>query len=84
MRANLETAAPAGRRKLNQGKERNDATLGHASQKTLSLEAAKDSATLPKGWRWVTLGEVTESMKNGIYKPASSYAGGRLGVFADV
>ena len=29
---------------------------------------------LPKGWRWTTLGEVAESMKNGIYKPASAYA----------
>ena len=35
---------------------------------------AKEKDALPKDWRWVTLGDVTESMKNGIYKPASSYA----------
>lgn len=29
---------------------------------------------LPKGWRWVMLGDVVESMKNGLYRPASSYA----------
>jgi type I restriction enzyme, S subunit len=29
---------------------------------------------LPLGWRWIQLGDVVESMKNGIYKPASSYA----------
>lgn len=29
---------------------------------------------LPKGWVKTTLGEVAESMKNGIYKPASFYA----------
>lgn len=28
---------------------------------------------LPKGWAKTTLGEVAESMKNGIYKPASFY-----------
>ena len=50
------------------------ATLGHETQSTLSPAGAKESDTLPKDWRWVTLGDVTESMKNGIYKPASSYA----------
>jgi len=29
---------------------------------------------LPNGWRWTNLGEVVESMKNGIYKPSSFYA----------
>jgi len=46
----------------------------HESQNTASAEGATKSSALPKGWRWTTLGEVTESMKNGIYKPASAYA----------
>jgi type I restriction enzyme S subunit len=29
---------------------------------------------LPPGWKWVALGELSESMKNGIYKPASFYS----------
>jgi type I restriction enzyme S subunit len=28
---------------------------------------------LPEGWKWVKLGEVTLSMKNGIYKPSNFY-----------
>jgi type I restriction enzyme S subunit len=28
---------------------------------------------LPEGWRWVIVGEVAESMKNGIYKPVEYY-----------
>jgi len=39
-----------------------------------SPEGAINGDALPLGWRWVTLGDVTESMKNGIYKPSSSYA----------
>lgn len=29
---------------------------------------------LPEGWAWTTLGEITRSMRNGVYKPASSYS----------
>lgn len=57
-----------------QGKARSAAALGHETQNVSSPEGAKERGDLPKGWRWVTLGDVTESMKNGIYKPASSYA----------
>lgn len=32
-----------------------------------------DLPQLPKDWNWVKLGEVAESMKNGIYKPAEFY-----------
>jgi type I restriction enzyme S subunit len=74
MSANPDPAAPTGRKKPAQGKERSDAALGHASPNTSSLEGAGESCELPKGWRWVTLGDVAESMKNGLYKPASSYA----------
>jgi Type I restriction modification DNA specificity domain len=70
----MKPAAPTGRKKPAQGKERSAAALGHASQNTSSPDGAKQGGELPKGWRWVTLGEVAESMKNGIYKPASSYA----------
>ena len=70
----MKPAAPTGRKKPAQGKERSAAALGHASQNTASPEGATQGGELPKGWRWVTLGEVAESMKNGIYKPASSYA----------
>lgn len=28
---------------------------------------------LPKGWMWVSLGQITESMKNGVYKPPQFY-----------
>ncbi len=34
----------------------------------------RNPAALPAGWSWTVLGDVVESMKNGIYKPASSYA----------
>lgn len=34
----------------------------------------RNLATVFDGWRWVTLGDVVESMKNGIYKPSSFYA----------
>lgn len=30
--------------------------------------------TLPDGWEWFRLGDVTESMRNGIYKPKEFYA----------
>ena len=29
---------------------------------------------LPEGWKWVKVGEVVDSMKNGIYKPADIYS----------
>ncbi|MBL9117654.1 MAG: restriction endonuclease subunit S [Verrucomicrobiaceae bacterium] len=61
--------APKGRNKTAQGN-----ALGNAPPEDQSPEGAGQSGELPKGWRWVTLGDVAESMKNGIYKPASSYA----------
>lgn len=61
--------APKGRNNSAQGN-----ALGNASPEAQSPEGATQSGELPKGWRWVTLGDVAESMKNGIYKPASSYA----------
>ncbi len=54
MSANATTAAPTGRKKLAQGKERSDAALSHVSPNMSSPEAAKESDT-------VALGEMTES-----------------------
>jgi len=53
-----DTAAPTGRNKPAQGKERSDATLGHASQITSSPEGAKQGGDLPGGWIRLTMGEV--------------------------
>ena len=50
MSANPDTAAPTGRNKPAQGKERSDAALGHASQNTSSPEGAKQGGELPRGW----------------------------------
>ena len=58
MSANPETAAPTGRNKPAQGKERSDAALGHASQNTPSPEGAKQGGELPSGWIRLTMGEV--------------------------
>jgi type I restriction enzyme, S subunit len=62
-------AAPTGRKTKAQGNG-----LGNPPPNTATPEGAKEASQLPRGWRWATLGEVTESMKNGIYKPASAYA----------
>ena len=65
----VNSPAPKGRNIPAQGN-----ALGNPPQNTSSPEGAKEGGELPKGWRWVTLGDVADSMKNGIYKPASSYA----------
>jgi type I restriction enzyme S subunit len=33
-----------------------------------------DALSLPKGWKWVKVLEVAESMKNGLYKPSDIYS----------
>ncbi|MGH7940767.1 MAG: PDDEXK nuclease domain-containing protein [Limisphaerales bacterium] len=43
-------AAPTGRKKLAQGKERSDAAPGHESKKTSSPERAKEGGELRAGW----------------------------------
>jgi hypothetical protein len=43
MSANATTAAPTGRKKLAQAKERSDTALGHGPQNTSSPESAKES-----------------------------------------
>jgi type I restriction enzyme S subunit len=74
-------AAPPGRRKAIGHRSstivaaaKPPSALGHNPQDTSSPEETKEGGELPEGWRWVTLGDVAESMKNGIYKPASFYA----------
>ncbi|MBU6326091.1 MAG: hypothetical protein KGQ89_00535, partial [Verrucomicrobia bacterium] len=65
MSANLDTAAPKGRNKPAQGKERSDAALGQASQNTSSPEGATQGGTLPVGWEWKSVGEMVDEMQYG-------------------
>ena len=60
MSANPDTAAPTGRNKPAQGKERSDAALGHASQNTSSPEGAKQGGELHGSWQRVKLGQIAE------------------------
>jgi type I restriction enzyme, S subunit len=73
MSLNGYSTAPPERKKLALSKGRSDEDRDRASQDTADTNGAQEASRLPKGWRWVTLGDVAESMKNGIYKPASSY-----------
>ena len=58
MREKRQTAAPTGRNKPAQGKERSDAALGHKSQNTSSPEGAEEGGEYPFGWRCAALGEI--------------------------
>lgn len=60
MSALATAAAPTGRKKIAQGKERSDAALGNESPNTSSPEGAKEGADLPRGWRWVNLPDIGE------------------------
>ena len=60
MIASATTAAPTGRKKKAQGKERSDAALSHDSQNIPSPEGAKEGGKLPSGWRWVNLPDIGE------------------------
>jgi type I restriction enzyme S subunit len=60
MSATPDTAAPTGRNKPAQGKERSDAALGNASQNTSSPEGAKEGSELRDGWRTVPFGDVVD------------------------
>ena len=55
------TAAPTGRKKSAQGKERSAAALGRASSNTSSLEGAKEGA-----WSFIPLGELAADERNSI------------------
>lgn len=61
MSANAKTAAPTGRKKLAQGKERSDAALSHDSSNTSSPEGAKEG-----GWPVISLGELAADEQNSI------------------
>ena len=79
MMATRQTAAPTGRKKLAQGKERSDAALGHESQNTPSPEGATDSSELPKGWSWKSLADVAADgapILYGILQPGPDMPGG--------
>ncbi|GAH17222.1 unnamed protein product, partial [marine sediment metagenome] len=45
---------------------------GWEYKKLLPLDMS-DLPELPKGWMWTILGEISESMKNGIYRPRKFY-----------
>jgi type I restriction enzyme S subunit len=59
-------AAPTGRKKIAQGKERNDDALGNESQNTSSPEGAKEITSLPAGWTLKTVGELAANEPNSI------------------
>lgn len=67
----------AGRRQLESVKEQlktyRQAVLKSAFEGKLTNENAKEGH-LPEGWKWVKIVEVSESMKNGLYKPSSFYS----------
>jgi type I restriction enzyme S subunit len=61
MSADATTAAPTGRKKIAQSKERSDAALGDPRQNTSSPEGAKEG-----GWPVVPLGELAADERNSI------------------
>ena len=76
MSANPDTAAPTGRNKPAQGKERSDAALNHASQNTSSPEWAKQ---LPRGWKHVRLGDIAQTTSGGTpRRDKPQYYGGTI------
>ena len=69
MSAKPETAAPTGRKKIAQHKERSDVTLGHESHNTSSPEGAKEGGELPNGWQLATVGETGRYVNGVAFKP---------------
>jgi hypothetical protein len=67
-----KTAAPTGRKKIAQGKERSAAALGHASPQQSSPEGAKETGELPNGWRRVAIKDMTDSIQYGLTASAVS------------
>jgi type I restriction enzyme S subunit len=71
-----DTAAPTGRNKPAQGKERSDAALGHASQNPSSPQGAKE---LPHGWKHVRLGDIAQTTSGGTpRRDKPQYYGGTI------
>jgi type I restriction enzyme S subunit len=64
-----DTAAPTGRNKPAQGKERSDATLGHASENTPSPGGATESAASNRGWKRARIGETLRLVNGAAFKP---------------
>lgn len=54
-------------------KEKEQKTKGKKQKKLPTLDSC-DLPELPKGWEWIGLGDLSESMKNGIYKPKQFYS----------
>ncbi|MGO8927744.1 MAG: restriction endonuclease subunit S [Limisphaerales bacterium] len=72
MRAAPQTAAPSGRKRIAQGKERSDAALGHEPQNSSSPEGAKSIADLPGGWRIARVGDILK-VRNGYAFKSTDY-----------
>ena len=70
------TAAPTGRKKIAQGKERSDAALGHDSKNISSPERAKEGGELPKGWRRVAIKDMADSIQYGLTASAAERKNG--------
>jgi type I restriction enzyme S subunit len=77
MSANATTAAPTGRKKLAQGKERSAAALGNPPPITSSPEGEKE---LPVGWKRSQLGEIGRWFGGGTPSKANPnfWTGGKI------
>jgi type I restriction enzyme S subunit len=53
-------------------REERKKTLGNKYKELTSIDSS-DLFELPEGWMWLRLGEISASMKNGIYKPRQFY-----------
>ena len=71
MSAAPQTAAPSGRKKIAQGKERSDAALGHESQNTSSPEGAKEGRVLQREWKRVRIGDTLRLVNGAAFKPTN-------------
>ncbi|NOT55652.1 MAG: hypothetical protein HOP18_13715 [Deltaproteobacteria bacterium] len=80
MTATRTTAAPTGRNKPAQGKERSDAALGHESQNTLSPEGAEEMGSryhvelpnLPAAWSYQRFENILD-IQGGSQPPKSTF-----------
>ena len=45
-------------------------------QKIHAIDSGQELRPLPQEWSWISIGELTEGVKNGLYKPSSEYGAG--------
>ena len=70
----MKQVARSGRSRRARRSDPGDTVVDAQSREGTRQLVREDLGRLPEAWRWVTLGDVVESMKNGIYRPASAYA----------